>query len=161
MAYPLGRLLSVREYREHAAESEVQASKRRVTEAQDGVRAAEKALVDFLAWRDTEEDRLFGEIRRKKIAYRRLEDHLQDVRLLRAREAEFQLRIQEAEKVRRQRETELERARKLYSAATQAKRKIEEHRKIWRAAEVILEAVAEDHEMEEFTGKKADAGMEG
>jgi hypothetical protein len=160
MAYPLQRLLQVRMLREQSAACEVLAAQRRLEKARAALRAAEKALADFLVWRAAEEERLFARIRKKEIAYRRLEDHLLDISLLRAREAGFHLRIQEAQKVCREREDELGRARKAHQAAIQAEHKIEEHRKIWQSDEVVRQAAEEDREMEEFTGRKAIVGTE-
>lgn len=161
MAYPLQPLLQVRAFRERRAAGEVLAARRRLEEANAQLRAARKALEDYVIWRAAEEERLFAEIRNKEIACRKLDDHLTDVSLIRAREAGFRERIQLAEKDCREKAAALTQAQDAHRASVREKRKIEEHKGIWGREEAFRQALEEDKELEEFPGRKTVVNEEG
>jgi type III secretion protein O len=151
--YPLGSLLTVREFREQAASNEVNACKARVREAQELVEKRKQELRDYIQWRVEEEKRLFAEIKNREIAYRGLEDHQQDIQQLRGREAQYHESIHQAEAAVEQAKKNLTAAQERHRIACQEKRKIEEHREIWKEEQKKIAALEEDKEMEEFTGK--------
>lgn len=160
MPYPLQRLLQVRVFRERKAAGEVLAARRRLEEANARLHAARAALEEYLVWREAEEERLFRQICRKEIASRRLDEHLTEVSLLRARESEFRMRIQEAEKDCREKGEALARAQAAHRLAVQEQRKIEEHRKIWTGEEAVRRSREEDRELEEFSVRRSGPGGE-
>jgi len=152
MRYPLKPLLDVRILREENASAELTAAKRRVTEALQAVEDRKRELVEYVEWRKVEEVRLFDEIKNHEVDSQGLEDHRTMVRNLRTKDAEYEKRVSEAEQDVVKARKAVEKSEKAYRLAVKEKQKIEAHRDLWTEDERKREALAEDAEMEEFTG---------
>jgi type III secretion protein O len=81
--YPLGPLLSAREFREELAERETARARTAMEEAKAAAAAAREELARYREWRPGEEKRLFEFLRGRDVTQTELDKHLQDIQLLR------------------------------------------------------------------------------
>ena len=155
MKYPLQAMLNVRVLRQENASQALTNAKRRVTEALAAVEKRKTELEEYKVWRVEEEARLFETIRNREIESGEVDGHRDMVRRLRMKDAEYEQRVRDAElEVEHARAAQAE-AEAEYRRATKNREKIETHRGLWLEEEMRQQALAEDREMEEFTGKSA------
>ncbi|MDR2390608.1 MAG: type III secretion protein [Planctomycetota bacterium] len=160
--YPLEPLLVARRYREAAAARETLLARRRVEEAREAEAAAREKLLRYREWRPAEENRLFGTVRGRAIPREDLDRHLEDVRALRRAELNLEDACREAEKAVAARMGELDEAKRRQADAVRDLRKMDAHRDIWRKEEARRLELAEEAELEDFSGARSDmAGDDG
>ena len=150
MAYPLARLLSLRDFREETARKTQETAEASARAAAETLAAREKELADYRVWRREEAERRYRVILGQTLSQKELEEFKAGLALLEERElsaAEEARRAAEAlEEARRQ----VQAARAAWRAADQARRKMLAHRDDWRAAQAREEVRREDLELEEF-----------
>ena len=151
-AYPLRRLLALREHRVETAQAEVARRRRLLEAAVARAEEAEKTAREFAKNRPKEEAALFARIRNQVLERKRLDRYHEEIAALAARELELfdmaqqeRARVQEAEK-------ELEAAVAAHQEAMREVRKFEEHRAIWWQAEKKRREEIQELEAEEVAG---------
>jgi type III secretion protein O len=107
----LGRLLSIKTFRESNAEREVLARRRALEKALSERDDAHRRLEDFRGFAAQEERRIFGELCERVVQVRDIEDAHGDVRVLKSRCLEHQKELGTAESNRTASETHLDDAR--------------------------------------------------
>jgi Zn-dependent M32 family carboxypeptidase len=151
-AYPLRRLLALREHRVETARAEVAGRRRLLAEAVARAEEAEKTAREFAENRPKEEAALFERIRNQVLERKRLDRFHEEIAALAARELElFDLAEAEAARVR-EAEKALEAALAAQQEAMREVRKFEEHRAIWWQAEKKRREDIQELEAEEVAG---------
>ena len=160
-AYPLRRLLTLREHRVETAQAEVARRRRLLAEAVTRAEEAEKAARDFAEKRPQEEAALFERIKNQVLERKRLDRYHEEIAVLAAHELEL-FDIAEQERVRaRAAKKELEAAVAAHQEAVREVRKFEEHRAIWWQAEKKRREEIQELEAEEVAGITAMRRKEG
>ena len=151
-AYPLRRLLSLREHRVELAQAEVPRRRRLLEEAVASAEEAESRAREFAQKRPREEAALFARIKGQVLERKRLDRYHEEIAALAARELEL-FDIAEQERARaREAEKELEAAVAAHQEAMREVRKFEEHRAIWWQAEKKRLEELQEQEAEEVAG---------
>jgi hypothetical protein len=154
--YPLEPLLGARRYREEAATREALSARWRVEDAREAEAAAREKLLRYREWRPAEENRLFETVRGRTILREELDRHLEDVLALRRAELDLEDGRREAEKAVAACLAELEEAKRRQVDAVRDLRKIDAHRDVWRKEEARRLELAEEAELEDFSGVRSD-----
>jgi type III secretion protein O len=152
--YPLAPLFRVRRLREEAAGTEYSAAEAALLEARKKVAEGEKALAEYLRWREEEEERryqsaLFSEMDRKD-----LEAFRAGLAALRDRENSLREELALKKKAEEEASQARDRAQENLLRARRNTEKIRTHREIWSAVEAREAERREDLEMEEFSGTR-------
>jgi len=116
--------------------------------------ARQKALEDYLVWREKEEDRRYREILGKELSHLELDAFKAGVAALREKDHVLMEAVDEARKAEEDAAKSRDKAAETLKQCRKDKEKIGEHRKIWQAGEARETERREDLEMEEFTGAK-------
>lgn len=145
----LEELLRIKRIRERDAEAAVRSAERKLAEARDAVRAAEKAVSDHHEFRLKEEIRLFEEIRGASIHVRDFDDMKHAVAMLRQKEADLEESVAEKTKAVAPAEQALRAAQDAYREAKKATMKFEELVSLQRAEAEKAATFREEAETEE------------
>lgn len=148
-AYALQDLLRVRKFREDRAASEVGAAKRAQEECAAVEERKRKESAEYKTWREKRENVLYDGVLGREVRVGELENLKTDVLALREKELLMEQAVLEAQAAERKASETLKQARREHSIKVKDRRKIEEHRKAWIAAEHLVEERAADAEMEE------------
>lgn len=148
--YPLGPLLSVRQYREEAAQNLLRQAERLAREAEAALQEREKELERYRLWRVEEEDRRYGAIMGQLLSLDDLEEfkaglgRLRDAELLREEDV---AKADQALTKARQAVTD---ARSGLNKARRDTARILAHKNIWNEMARLEAERKEDLESEEF-----------
>ena len=145
----LEELLRIKRIRERDAEAAVHLAERKLAEAHEAVRAAEKAASDHHEFRLKEEIRLFEEIRGASIHVRDFDDMKHAIAILRQKEADLEETIAEKTKAIAPAEEALQAAKETYREAKVGTMKFEELVNLERAEAEKAAIFREDAETEE------------
>lgn len=149
-AYPLERLLAARRVREEAAARETRRAVLREEEARAAAAAAREELERYRRWLPGEEERRFAVIRNRVVSQLELDRHRQEIHDLQDGVRTREEALTEAEQVLKAAAEEAGAARRRQFAAVRAVRKIDEHRRRWRAAEEARLERLEEAELEDI-----------
>ena len=154
MGYVLEPLLRIRTMREDRAAGELTAAKRATAEARDALARKVEELERFNETKDLRKDKLWEAIIGHEVSRDRIDlmeeglAQIDEERNLKAdsvhrAEGEVQKR-EEAEAV----------ARGNFTVATRNRMKIDEHKDVWRKAELAVEELRTEGELEDFVVRK-------
>jgi flagellar biosynthesis chaperone FliJ len=155
-AYPLQDMVRVREHREDQATQAVTKAQRQLKEARAALERKEQELVDYTAWRRAEEDRLLDSLMRRMLKLGEISDVRATIGTFRDRELELKDEVVQHEKAVAQAEAHLEECRQRQVKAVRDLEKLVEHRTIWQRARALEQEMAEDLELEDFSGPRGD-----
>ncbi len=161
--YPLGPLLSAREYREDAAKREAAAALAAAREAREAADAAKARWRHYREWRPGEEARLFEEIRGGDWPVSTVDAYRESVHALRETELALERAGEEADRAAVEAESAAEQARRRHVEAVRNRQKIQEHKTRWLRAEALRQEAAAEAEMEDFSAQlsEEDSGGDG
>ena len=149
MKYPLTFLLDLRKTRmERCEQALAQARamvKRRNAELEDRIQKHK----EFLAWCDSEEDRLFADLLAKPAQHQKVLDTREEMLANRAREAEYLKRIDDARAALEAARAEEAKCLEALQIAIRNREKLDSHKQIWTTGFKQAEQLAEDAIMEE------------
>jgi len=154
MSYPLQSLLKIRSMREDRASTVLTGARRARATAADVLSQKREARERYNETKEERRDRVFETVMGRPVR----REALDRVREAVSRIDEEGLLLEEAERkaqdVLTEKTQEESRAHVHYVAATRERTKIDQHREIWMEEDRRSQELAEDAEMEEFTGKK-------
>ena len=148
--YPLQGLLSIREFREEAARTGVQAAERGVRAALDKEAGRRRALEDWQLWLPEEVERRYQGIMGRELTRKALDDFQAGLAELENHRLALLEDLRQAEKETAEASQALNQAREALVQATRSTQKIDPHREQWQAGENREMERAEDLELEEF-----------
>ncbi|MDR2366678.1 MAG: type III secretion protein [Deltaproteobacteria bacterium] len=149
--YPLAALISIRELREEGAKKALVAAEERLKEALAQEEKAQNALEKWRQYVIDETERRWGSLLGTKTDTQGLLGFRGGLNDLGLREAEFEARVLEAQKVTQDKREDARKAREELSARRRAKEKLESHREVWQAEEAKETERLEGLELEEYT----------
>ena len=155
-AYPLQDMVRVREHREDQATQAVTKAQRQLKEARAALEQKQKELVDYAAWRIAEENRLLDSLMRRPLKLGEISDVRATIGTFRDRELELKDEVVQLEKNVARAEAHLEECRQRQVKAVRDLEKLVEHRSIWQRARALELEVAEDLELEDFSGPRSE-----
>ena len=155
-AYPLQDMVRVREHREDQATQAVTRAQRQLKEARAALERKQQELVDYTAWRLAEEKRLLDSLMRRQLKLGEISDVRATIGTFRDRELELKDEVVQHEKAVAKAETHLEECRQRQIQAVRDLEKLVEHRSIWQRARSLEQEIAEDLELEDFSGPRGD-----
>jgi type III secretion protein O len=150
MAYPLGGLLAIRDFREEAAAKKVRAAEAQLRTAQENQIKKEEELKSYKKWHLEEVERRYQAIMGQAMTVVELDKFktglaaLEDQELAKAEDCRL------AEKAVDLAREGIQKARDFWLNADKARQKILYHRKEWQSQQDREAAYQEDMEMEEF-----------
>lgn len=154
--YPLQALLDVRLFREETAKQAVSLAERKLAEAKQETEKRRNALETYRAWWPTEVDRRYDAIIQGKqgMTLDELDTFRSGLAALANEELNYHAACLEAEKIEKQRQSDLAKAKTAVIQARRDAAKIETHRSIWLEQEKKEAERLEDLELEEFHAPK-------
>lgn len=150
-SYPLQALLSVRHYREEAAQNALRLAERVLAQAREEVNRRQEELERYRRWRPEEEERRYAAILGKGLSSGQLADFRTALSELTQAEQQRVMDVTAAQKEVTQQEQAVSRARQAVAQARRDAAKIEAHRDIWRERDKRESERQEDLELEEFS----------
>jgi hypothetical protein len=154
--YPLQDMVRVREHREDQATQAVTKAQRQLKEARDALARKQQELKDYTAWRIAEEDRLLDSLMRRQLKLGEISDVRALIGTFRDRELQLTDEVVQAEKAVTKAEAHLEECRQRQVKAVRDLEKLVEHRVIWQRERTAEQELAEDLELEDFSGPRGD-----
>lgn len=154
--YPLQDMVRVREHREDQATQAVTKAQRQLKEARAALDRKQQELVDYTVWRIAEENRLLDSLMRRPLKLGEISDVRATIGTFRDRELELKDEVVQHEKTVARAEAHLEECRLRQVTAVRDLEKLVEHRTIWQRARALEQEVAEDLELEDFSGPRGD-----
>lgn len=155
--YPLQPLLSVRKYREDAAQTQLRQAEHALREAKEQLETREKELADFALWRREEEDRRYASIMHTLLSLDELDQFKAALARLRDKELLHEEQVIEARHKLEQARKDVEKAKDTVRLAQRETARILAHKDIWLEAERKEAERKEDLESEEFKPMSVDA----
>jgi hypothetical protein len=144
-------MIEVRTRREEAAAKEVRAAETRYQEALAAERKAREDLEKYQAFKVAEIDRLWQALLGRETSTKGLDEFKESLAKLDRREADFALKVEEAQAKVKKRLDEVEEARQEFQARRRALEKLQRHKEAYLAVEAAEAERLEGLEMEEFT----------
>ncbi len=148
--YPLGPLLSVRQYREDAAQNLLRQAERLAREAEAALQEREKELERYRLWRVEEEDRRYGAIMGQLLSLDDLEEFKAGLGRLRDAELRREEDVAKADQALNKARQAVTDAKSGLSKARRDTARILAHRNIWNEMARLEAERKEDLESEEF-----------
>ena len=150
MTYALQGLLSVRNFREESAASQMASSRVALEEAEALVETREKEKAAWHQERLRQEDLLFKEIHKKLVQLKDLDDVKQRVLILRDRELALVKKVHDARAAVKTAQKKLEEDTRRWRMAVRDKEKIVAHRQDWEQESAREQERLAELEMEDF-----------
>ena len=150
MAYPLSRLLSLRDFRVDSAAKTVRATEIALRNAETARILCEEALAAFRIWRAGEIERRYQRIMGQILTQDELDSFKLGLAALTGQELQKEAAVRDAGRALDEARAKVENARKAWRAADRDRQKILHHREDWQKADAREAAYREDLEMEEF-----------
>lgn len=150
-SYPLQALLSVRHYREEAAQNALRLAERMLAQAREEVNRRQEELERYRLWRPEEEERRYAAILGRELSPDQLTDFRAALSELAQAEQQRVMDVTAAQEEVARQEQAVSRARQGIAQARREAAKIEAHRDIWRERDKLECERQEDLEMEEFS----------
>lgn len=148
--YPLGPLLSVRQYREDAAQNLLRQAERLAREAETALQEREKELERYRLWRVEEEDRRYGAIMGQLLSLDDLEEFKAGLGRLRDAELRREEDVAKADQALAKARQAVTDAKSGLSKARRDTARILAHKNIWNEMARLEAERKEDLESEEF-----------
>lgn len=148
--YPLQPLLSVRKYREDAAQTRLRQAEHALQEALENLNTKEKELADYQQWRREEEDRRYESIMNQLLSLDDLDQFKAGVARLREDEVLREEAVLTASQELDRASQAVVDAKKNVHQAQRETARIVAHKDIWAEAERKEAERKEDLESEEF-----------
>jgi chromosome segregation ATPase len=149
MKYILSDLMRVRELRKDRAERELLKAKEQVVEAKKVVEQRQKELEEYEKWVEEEIDRQYTAILKKAVRKGAVDELAANVRILRAKTADYIKRVEDAKEDVRKAEDLVKQKQDEVQQAYRNLEKLEAHKTDWIAEQRILEEFNSDKELEE------------
>lgn len=149
MTYVLENILNIRKHREQFAMNRLFQARKEVNEARNLKERNAKQLLDYSAWRKDEELRLFEEIKRKYNKIHRLNYFNQCIEFMREKQNQLVESLEKSNQLVLQKESNLEKARGIYSQSCRERKKLEEHRDICLQAKELRDERLAEEEIDE------------
>ncbi|MDR2302070.1 MAG: type III secretion protein [Deltaproteobacteria bacterium] len=149
-AYPLAALIAIRELREEGAKKALMAAEERLKEALAQEERAKNALEKWREYVIAETERRWGTLLGTQTDTKGLTGFREGLTELGLREADFEAKVLEAQKVTQEKRDEVLKAREELAARRRAKEKLESHREAWKVEEAKETERLEGLELEEF-----------
>ncbi len=147
--YPLKAFLRVCKIREEQAQRELSKARLATQAARDALQQAQKNYEEYKMFRPQQEKKLFAQIQGQNISQKRLDAFHIDIQELVNKELDLANLVNKAKDYLEQMQKQEEEAQKHWVDATKEHSKIQEHEKIWKKEQKILEERAEEAEMEQ------------
>jgi type III secretion protein O len=144
-------MVRVRRHREEKASEGVAKARRVLDEARRLREKAQKALVEYAAWRVQEERRKLDGLMRRMLRLGELSDVRLEITALREREFTLVDAVKQAEAAVTAAEAALDEARRRHAEAVRELEKLIEHRSLWQTEVSREQQRIEDLELEEFS----------
>lgn len=158
--YPLQPLLSVRHYREKAAQNVLRQAEREASEAETALREAEKELERYRFWRMEEEDRRYAAIMGQLLSLDDLDAFKAGLGSLRDGELAREENVAKAGQTRIKARQAVDEAKSGLNKARRDTARILAHKDIWMAMDRREAERKEDLESEEFKPMPVGAGLD-
>lgn len=158
--YPLQPLLSVRQYREKAAQNVLRQAEREASEAETALREAEKELERYRFWRMEEEDRRYAAIMGQLLSLDDLDAFKAGLGSLRDEELAREENVAKAGQTRIKARQAVDEAKNGLNKARRDTARILAHKDIWIAMDRREAERKEDLESEEFKPMPVGAGLD-
>jgi hypothetical protein len=149
MKYILADLMRVRELRKDRAERELLKAKEQVIEAKKIVEQRQKELEEYEKWVKEEIDRQYMAILRKEVRKVEVDELAANIRILRAKTADYIKRVEDAKEDVRKAEDLVKQKQDEVQQAYRNLEKLEAHKIDWIAEQRLLEEFNSDKELEE------------
>jgi hypothetical protein len=149
MKYVLADLMRVRELRKDRAERELLKAKEQVIEAKKVVEQRQKELEEYEKWVEEEIDRQYDAILKQEVRKMAVDDLAENVKILRAKTADYIKRVEDAKEDVRKAEDLVKQKQDEVQQAHRNLEKLEAHKVDWIAEQRILEEFNSDKELEE------------
>ena len=154
MAYALQSLLTIRSMREDRASGELTAARQAVRTAEEALDSRRRELEEFSRTKDERRDRIYDAIMGRAVSREQIDLAQEGVARIDEEGALRTDNVRRAESELKAREEAAETARTVFIAASKNRMKIDEHRAVWIAEEVIDQERRAEGELEDFTGRK-------
>ncbi len=148
--YPLEPLLTVRHFRENAAQNLLRRREQEVRDAEALITQRQRELEEYRIWRLEEEERRYGEILGQEITMVELDKFRTGLGALANEEQARILAVDQARMELEKCRTAVEQAREAVRTAQKETAKIVAHKDIWKAEAKKEAERQEDLETEEF-----------
>ncbi|MCR5220616.1 MAG: type III secretion protein [bacterium] len=149
-SYPLEPLLTVRHFRENAAQNALRRAERAVREAENLIVQRQRELEEYRIWRLEEEERRYTEIMGQEITMPELDKFRAGLAALANEEQGKILAVEQARVELEKCQAAVEQARQAVKTAQRETAKIVAHKDIWKAEAKKEAERQEDLETEEF-----------
>jgi hypothetical protein len=149
MKYILADLMRVRELRRDRAERELIKAKEQVIEAKKVVEQRQRELEEYEKWVEEEIDRQYDAILKKAVHKVEVDGLAANVKILRAKTADYIKRVEDAKEDVRKAEDLVTQKQDEVQRAYRNLEKLEAHKVDWIAEQRILEEFNSDKELEE------------
>lgn len=156
-SYPLRALLSVRRFREDAAQNAVRSAERKAREARQAVEKCRAELARYCDWRLEEAERRYDAVMGVDMTLDEVDAFRAGLAALADGELARETAVGAAEKEAAASELAVGKAREAAAQARREAAKIEAHREIWREEARKEAERLEDREMEEFHAPAGEA----
>lgn len=150
MMFPLETLLSVRRYREDAAQSAMRNAERALREAMKAVETSKEELAQFKIWREQEVERRYDAIMGNSLSLTMLNEFKSGLGILEQQELAHEEAVRAATNDAEKKREAVIKARQAASLARKETAKIETLKDLWKKETKKQAEYSEEIELEDF-----------